>query len=333
MLSLIPKKYIGGVYRSFVFNTVHIYSITIEEYSDAYIVTAKSYKALTEESKVYPISFGQNDDGEWQIRKILSKHRNLQALSFVKGYLKDCPVGLEKIKTLESINLSYNRMTFIPVAVLTAWSNLPYLKELDLSYNDLTYMNNIFSDLNQLSVLNLLGNKFFNVPSFLFGMPNLQVIKLSVIEGGDKVPTWLFKLPMLNVLELECEESKLPVDLNGGDSMICEFIFRVVGEMSSEFPAVCRNLIYLLKLTLHCGEFCRVFPEWIREFNWLRVIVYTEMVEDGKKMKFEKPLNKRIVDDSEVVKKSRVDTINPSEIKLILDEDEDGGGLWEGLEF
>ncbi len=90
--------------------------------------------------------------------------------------MKNCelllvPKQLLKMKGLEKINFTQNRLTEIPMDVV----GLRNLKELDVSWNNIISLTVLFSQL-QLTKLNLSGNQIKELPDL---NPGLQVLDLS----------------------------------------------------------------------------------------------------------------------------------------------------------
>lgn len=89
--------------------------------------------------------------------------------------LKRFPEIISQVNTLEKLDISNNNISSIED---DAFANLEYLEELDLSFNELTYLPASIGKLTRLKRLNLSGNKIASLPKEFENLVSLEYLDL-----------------------------------------------------------------------------------------------------------------------------------------------------------
>jgi len=79
-----------------------------------------------------------------------------------------------------SFNLSHMNLTELPDEIL----ELPYIKELNISYNRLPFLTTLISDLKRLKKIDMRVNELIGIPEYLWNLPELE----EVIMDGHLFP-------------------------------------------------------------------------------------------------------------------------------------------------
>jgi len=113
----------------------------------------------------------------------------------------DIVVNLTGLRTL---NVSTNNIIDLPVGL----TRLSLLRDLDISYNDITSLQNLcpMSELRSLQVLNVAGNGLPQIPSAIGSLPSLEKLFLNENEL-ESLPPEIGNLGKL--IELNLDENKL----------------------------------------------------------------------------------------------------------------------------
>jgi Leucine-rich repeat (LRR) protein len=140
------------------------------------------------------------------------------SLSDYENPITEIPPELEKVIHLRKLNLSYNKIAFLPdfLSKLTELNlfqnnleeipagleNLTELTTLDLAHNKLTEVDPIILSLKKLETLSIGNNKLTSLPAEIFTLPNLR--ELSYIDNPlDEIPVeGLSQMKKLETLEL-----------------------------------------------------------------------------------------------------------------------------------
>jgi internalin A len=103
------------------------------------------------------------------------KYPKCKNLNIQGNKLEKFPSAISQVKTLEKLDLSENRITSIDD---DAFLELVNLIELDLSFNDLTYLPSSLGSLKKLKKLNLSGNKISDLPKEFENLVSLESLDL-----------------------------------------------------------------------------------------------------------------------------------------------------------
>lgn len=117
----------------------------------------------------------QNNKGLKSFPKIHSREYHLKRkVSLKNNHIKDLPVSFSKLNSLEYLNLSNNKFTFIP----KVFANAVKLQELHFDSNSIDELINI-TGISSLQVLNLSKNKIDFIPDEIVNLEKLQLLDLS----------------------------------------------------------------------------------------------------------------------------------------------------------
>ncbi|GGD28656.1 COR domain-containing protein [Hyunsoonleella pacifica] len=112
------------------------------------------------------------------IKRVCSEkidYSKCRSLSFKGNTLEEFPCVISFINTLENLNLSENRINSLKDDVFTGLENI---EELDLSFNELTYLPTSIGNLTKLKKLNLSGNKITSLPKEFENLISLESLEL-----------------------------------------------------------------------------------------------------------------------------------------------------------
>ena len=98
-----------------------------------------------------------------------------KVLNIQGNRLENFPAVISFVKTLEKLDLSENKIAKIEDDAFVALENLI---ELDLSYNELTYLPSSLGKLTKLKKLNLSGNKIVSLPKEFENLISLESLDL-----------------------------------------------------------------------------------------------------------------------------------------------------------
>lgn len=101
------------------------------------------------------------------------KYSKCTNLSINGNRLTDFPSVISEVKTIEKLNLSENKISFIDD---DAFNGLEDLIELDLSFNELKYLPTSIGKLKKLKKLNLSGNKISHLPKEFENLTSLEFL-------------------------------------------------------------------------------------------------------------------------------------------------------------
>lgn len=132
------------------------------------------------------------------IPKEIVLFQNLKSLklSGTKLQAKDFEL-IASLKNLETLDLEYNNLKAFPLPIL----QLPKLKVLNLSQNQITELPKDIAKLTRLEELQLGANEFKTFPSSILKLTELKTINLSRNHLSE-LPKGLLKMPKLEVLYL-----------------------------------------------------------------------------------------------------------------------------------
>jgi small GTP-binding protein len=128
---------------------------------------------------------------------------NLRILNVSGGWggektrITKIPPQIEKLRNLETLNLSKNRIKEIPKEVY----DLKNLRELYLSYNEIEYIDSCINQLTELRRLDLSFNKIKKIPKTICDLKNLEYLSLDNNQL-EKLPVEISDLKRLQVLDL-----------------------------------------------------------------------------------------------------------------------------------
>lgn len=125
------------------------------------------------------------------VPEILDGLENLKTLNLAQNRLKIGQSSIFQLPSLKDLNLSYNQITF-----LEEFSSLPSrlifdrasihpgvigmnLKKLNLSYNEFRDLTNSISIFTSLETLDLEGNEFTSIPSVIFSLKKLRSLNVN----------------------------------------------------------------------------------------------------------------------------------------------------------
>lgn len=157
----------------------------------------------------------------------------LRNISFHNNNLSCWPLAFDNLNFLETIYLSHNPIGRIPHSAIEHMPNLeklsvPYcdltefkvqfpsfcqLRYLDLSWNDIEFIDADLSQCNKLEHLNLSNMKLTSLPKDIFELLNLTFLSISGTQVL-RVPEEIVQLTKLQFLDLsECELISIPLEI------------------------------------------------------------------------------------------------------------------------
>ncbi|KAK9876132.1 hypothetical protein WA026_011249 [Henosepilachna vigintioctopunctata] len=175
-----------------IFKKLQKLEILILSYNNIEILQPNSFEGEYEAGDFYPLR---------SLRTILLDHNNLHSLN------SDL---FEHTEHVEQLSLSHNPLKMIDTHTAIAITNLVFLKNLDLSFTQISTLPSSFLHTpRNIEILNLSGNNFTEVPQELKEAHSLKTLlfngnpmeKLTRANGFPKIPT-------LRILHL-CQMPKL----------------------------------------------------------------------------------------------------------------------------
>jgi len=145
------------------------------------------------------------------IPKCINKLKNLEELDLSNNKIKEIPSALGDLSKLYHLDLSRNELTTISSSL----SNLSKLIYLNLSSNKLTSISSGIYKLKSVETLNLLNNSITKITSNLKNMKNLMELNLANNEITE-IPSSLSKVENLVLLDLSYNKINctIPKSLN-----------------------------------------------------------------------------------------------------------------------
>ncbi len=123
--------------------------------------------------------------------------------------LTEIPEALYTFENLTSINLSKNKLSFIPAKLIQTFPNL---QELNLSYNSIPEIPNEILDCKNMKVLDLRGNQLSSLPSKFIQLDKLE--KLLLLDNSfEKNPECIAKLKKMKLLAISLNYLEIPPEL------------------------------------------------------------------------------------------------------------------------
>lgn len=124
--------------------------------------------------------------------------------------LEEMPAGLSRLKHLQKLDLSYNRLKTIPPEIL----QLESVVELDLTGNLFTELPDGFGKLSNIKYLNLSRNAFRIFPPEVLKMTNLRFLSFGKNLLQGQVPAEISNLHNLEELHLYTNKlTELPLEI------------------------------------------------------------------------------------------------------------------------
>jgi len=175
-----------------------------------------------------------------------------------KDCLKSSPIGIEEfLPCLKSICIKNAEIDFFPsfgnlqslqlqfckiIEIPRSIFYLTQLTDLNLSYNEISHISNLISNMTLLKVVNLLDNELTNIPSSVLKLTNLE--KLYIVNNNlNKISNQISKLTRLEVLNLNNNKIKyIP------DSISCLINLKVIFLKYNNIEYITKSLFYLPKL-------------------------------------------------------------------------------------
>ncbi|KAH7844134.1 hypothetical protein Vadar_024698 [Vaccinium darrowii] len=167
-----------------------------------------------------------------------------------------------QISTLESIDLSNNRLSSIPSGFMTGCGNLSRLRSLDFSRNRLSGSLPNFHGFLKLEILNLSGNMLSGTISLqLDGLVSLKNLRLGRNQFTGSVPTHFGKSMVLEQLSLHSNKfvGKIPEEIANYSNLV--EIYLSVNNLSGSIPDRFGELSNLLILDLSYNNLSCGIPQ------------------------------------------------------------------------
>jgi hypothetical protein len=138
--------------------------------------------------------------------KEIPQLENLKKLEEVKlsFSLSKFPNQLLTLKNLKNIDLSYNEISKIPNEI----ANLKNLESINLTYNEITQLPEEFGNLENLKYLNLNNNKLTKFPKQIGNLKKLEELYISFNNIKDEFPESYNNLTELNTIIADYNEIK-----------------------------------------------------------------------------------------------------------------------------
>ncbi|KAI8533899.1 hypothetical protein RHMOL_Rhmol10G0046400 [Rhododendron molle] len=175
-----------------------------------------------------------------------------------------------QIDTLESIDLSYNRLNSIPSGFMTGCGNLSGLRELDFSMNRLSGSLPNFDGFLKLEVLDLSHNSLSGTISLqMDGLASLKLLSLGYNQFTGSVPTHLGKSMVLEKLGLYSNQfvGKIPEDIANYSNLIA--IDLSYNNLSGSIPDRFKELPNLQVLDLSSNSLSGEIPKFLSNIRTL----------------------------------------------------------------
>lgn len=146
----------------------------------------------------------------------------LEELWMGQSVLKECPTGLENLKSLKVLDLAYNQITELDPIIF----DLKDLEVLSMFNNNLTEISPEIGKLKQLKTLAISGNQIEKLPVEITQLTQLEELYLNDMGlGDDAFPAGMEKLKNLKKLSIGSDMS------GGGDgnsfSQIPDWIYEL----------------------------------------------------------------------------------------------------------
>ncbi len=157
--------------------------------------------------------------------------------------LTELPESLRRLKWLQYLNLSDNRLTTLP----KSFNNQTQLQWLDISGNSLKILPELLGDLTQLQLLNLHHNQLTSLPESIGKLTQLQSLDISD-NKLTILPESLGQLALMQKLDLSGNPLKTLPDWLG--NLIQLESLNLYGDILRIIPEILGNLIRLRELNL-----------------------------------------------------------------------------------
>ena len=145
------------------------------------------------------------------------------------------PAEIGRLSALRELNLSFNELTSVPAEI----GQLTSLEWLNLSYNQLTSVPAEIGQLTSLVTLYLHGNQLTSVPAEIGQLTSLEQLYLSRNQLTS-LPAEIGQLTALRELNLECNElTSVPAEIGQLTSLRDLILF---GNQPTSMPAAIREL-------------------------------------------------------------------------------------------
>lgn len=134
-----------------------------------------------------------------QIPEAVWDLRRLKTLKLSSEYLTDIPDEISELDSLETLWLTNSPLTELPGGI----GSLFNLTELNISGNELEESDSLFTetDTPDLEKLNISGNRYSRIPSWIYGMTNLKTLYADS-NRIDSIPGTIGELTKVNFLGL-----------------------------------------------------------------------------------------------------------------------------------
>jgi Leucine-rich repeat (LRR) protein len=132
--------------------------------------------------------------------RYFAKRTKIESLKIINYNVNHVICNIENFSNLKELDLSNNGLERLPIGIL----KIKHLESLDLCNNpalssDTTFLT--LSKLNSLKSLRFCENEILNIPANLSLGKNIEFIDFSD-NKLDTLPDWIFKLPRLKILLL-----------------------------------------------------------------------------------------------------------------------------------
>ncbi|MFZ4661008.1 MAG: COR domain-containing protein [Caldilineaceae bacterium] len=178
-----------------------------------------------------------------------------------KKTLTELPESIGKLKQVESLDLSHNKLTTLPASL----GHLTLLQSLDLSHNQLTTLPESLGQLTQLQSLDLSHNKLTTLPESLGKLKQLKLLNLSDNQLVV-LPDSISQLKQLNLLSLL--ENKITSLPDGFSNLTKLKILSLSSNPLGSLPDQLGRLTALKHLGLSKIQL-KFVPDWLSKFTKL----------------------------------------------------------------
>ncbi|TFF96921.1 MAG: hypothetical protein EU547_05770 [Promethearchaeota archaeon] len=228
-------------------------------------ISEEEKNALEDLENITGLEFTIVDQIKWNTKMGYTlKTNNINGIGLYQCDLEELPKSFGNFKTLETLNLSYNKIKDLPESL----SNLTSLKELNLGYNNLKTLSESLGNLSSLQELKLYNNEIERISQII---GNLDLLKILWLQYNklEELPENIGNLSLLEVFDLRYNNLKNIPQTIGKLTALRQLELR--SNDLQNLPNSIGNLSSLEQLDLRSNNLIAL-PESITEIKTLKVL-------------------------------------------------------------